>query len=55
VARMGEGRGMHGVLVGKREGKRPLRRPTRGRKDNIKIDDSGSGKGLWGLDGVGSG
>jgi hypothetical protein len=27
VARMGEGRGMYRVLVGKREGKRPLGRP----------------------------
>jgi len=29
VARMGEGRGMHRVLVGKPEGKRPLGRPRR--------------------------
>ena len=27
VARMGEGRGVHRVLVGKSEGKRPLGRP----------------------------
>jgi hypothetical protein len=27
VARMGENRGVHGVLVGKPEGKRPLGRP----------------------------
>jgi hypothetical protein len=27
VARMGKGRGVHRVLVGKPEGKRPLRRP----------------------------
>jgi len=27
VARMGEDRGVHGVLVGKPEGKRPLGRP----------------------------
>ena len=27
VARMGEGRGVHRVLVGKPEGKRPLGRP----------------------------
>jgi hypothetical protein len=27
VARMGEGRGVHGVLVGRTEGKRPLGRP----------------------------
>jgi len=35
VARMGEGRGLHRVLVGKPEGKRPLRRPRRRWKDNI--------------------
>jgi hypothetical protein len=29
VARMGEGRGVYGVLVGKPEGKGPLGRPTR--------------------------
>jgi len=29
VARMGEGRGVHRVLVGKPEGKRPLERPRR--------------------------
>jgi hypothetical protein len=29
VARMGEGRGVHRVLVGKPEGKRRLRRPRR--------------------------
>ena len=29
VARMGEGRGVHRVLVGKPEGKRPLGRPRR--------------------------
>jgi len=33
VARMGEGRGMHRVLVGKHEGKRPLGRPKRRSKD----------------------
>ena len=36
VARMGEGRGVHRVLVGKLEGKRPLGRPRR--EDNIKMD-----------------
>ena len=30
VARMEEGRGVHKVLVGKREGKRSLGRPRRG-------------------------
>ena len=38
VARMGEDRGMHRVLVGKPEGKRPLGRPRRRREDNIKMD-----------------
>jgi len=38
VARMGEGRGMHKVLVGKAEGKRPLGRPKRRWEDNIKMD-----------------
>ena len=49
VARMGEGRGVHKVLVGKPEGKRPLGRPRRRWKDNIKIDlqEVGSGCGDW--------
>jgi len=38
VARMGEGRGVHRVLVGKPEGKRPLGRPRRRWEDNIKLD-----------------
>jgi hypothetical protein len=38
VARMGEGRGVCRVLVGKSEGKRPLGRPWRRREDNIKVD-----------------
>ena len=38
VARMGEGRGVHRVLVGKPEGKIPLRRPRRRWEDNIKMD-----------------
>ena len=38
VARMGQGRGVHRVLVGKPEGKRPLGRPRRRWEDNIKID-----------------
>ena len=36
VARMEEGRGVHKVLVGKPEGKRPLGRPRRRWEDNIK-------------------
>ena len=54
VACMGEGRGVHRVLVGKPEGKRPLGRTRRRWEDNIKMDLSGSGRELWGLDGVGS-
>ena len=38
VARMGEGREVHRVLVGKPEGKRPLGRPRRKWEDNIKMD-----------------
>jgi len=38
VARMGEGRVVHRVLVGKPEGKRPLGRPRRRWKNNIKTD-----------------
>jgi len=34
----GERRGVYTVLVGKLEGKRPLRRPRRRWKDNIKMD-----------------
>jgi len=37
VARMGERRGMHRVLAGKPEGKRPLGRPRRRWEDNIKM------------------
>ena len=38
VARMGEDRGVHRVLVGKPEGKRALGRPRRRWEDNIKMD-----------------
>ena len=38
VARMGQGRGVYRVLVGKPEGKRPLGRPRRRWEDNIKMD-----------------
>ena len=38
VARLGEDRGVYRVLVGKPEGKRPLGRPRRRWKDNIKTD-----------------
>jgi hypothetical protein len=35
---MGEGRGVHRVLVGLTEGKRPLGRPGRRWEDSIKMD-----------------
>jgi hypothetical protein len=38
VARMEEGRGIYGVLIGRRKGKRPLGRPRRRWEDNIKMD-----------------
>jgi hypothetical protein len=38
VARMGEGRGVYSVLVGRPEGKRPLGRPRYRWEDNIKMD-----------------
>ena len=46
VAHMGEGRGVHRVLVGKPEGKRSLGRPRRRWEDNIKMD-------LWEVGGGG--
>ena len=49
MARMGEGRSVHRVLVGKPEGKRPLGRPRRRWEDNIKMDlhEMGGGCGDW--------
>jgi hypothetical protein len=38
VARIGEGKGVYRVMVGKPEGKRPLGRPRRRWEDNIKMD-----------------
>ena len=38
MAHMGEGRGVHRVLVGKPERKRPLGRHRRRLEDNIKMD-----------------
>ena len=38
MVRMEEERGVHKVLVGKPEGKRPLGRPRRRWEDNIKMD-----------------
>ena len=45
----GEGRGVHRVLVGKPEGKRPLGGPRRRWEDNIKMDlqEVGGGCGDW--------
>ena len=54
VPRMGKGRDVHRVFVGKPEGKRPLERPRRRWEDNIKMNRQEVGGGLWGLDGVGS-
>ena len=45
MARMGQGRGVHRVLVGRPEGKRPLGRPRRRWGDNIKMDLQGVGRG----------
>ena len=47
-ARMGEGRGVHRVLVGKLEGRRSLGRARRRWEDNIKMD-------LWEVGGVETG
>jgi hypothetical protein len=38
VARIGEVRGAHNILVGKPEGRRPLGRPRCRWEDNIKMD-----------------
>ena len=46
MVRMGEGRGVHRVLVGKPEEKRPLGRPRHRWEDNIKM-------GLWKVGGGG--
>jgi hypothetical protein len=45
---VGEGRGVYRLLVGKPEGKRPLRRPRRRWEDNIKMDLQEMG--FWGTD-----
>jgi hypothetical protein len=45
----GGGEGVHRVLVGKHEGKRPSGRPRRGWEDNIKMDlqEVGGSCGDW--------
>ena len=45
MARMEERRGVHKVLVGKPEAKRPLGRPRRRWEDNIKMDLEEVGRG----------
>jgi hypothetical protein len=47
VARMGEGRNVYRVLVGKPEGKRPLERPRNGWENGIKMDLGNIGWGVW--------
>jgi len=49
VVHMGEGRGVHRVLMGKPEVKRPLGRPRRRWEDIIKMDlqEVGGGCGNW--------
>jgi hypothetical protein len=49
AARMGEGRGVYRVLVGKPEGSRPLGRPRLRWEDNIKMDlqEVGGSCGDW--------
>jgi len=50
VVRMGEDSGVHRVLVGKLEGKRPLGRPRRRWEDNnnkIDLQEVGGGRGDW--------
>jgi hypothetical protein len=54
VARIRNGRGMHRVLVGKPEGKRPLGRPRIRWEDNIKTDLQEVG-GVMGTGWIGSG
>ena len=48
-SKWGEDRGVHRMLVGKPEGKRPLGRPRRRWEDNIKMDlqEVGGGRGDW--------
>jgi hypothetical protein len=48
VARLGEGRDMHRILVGKPEGKRPPGRPRRRWEENIMTDLQEVG--CWGID-----
>jgi hypothetical protein len=54
VARMGEGRGVYRVLVGKPEERDNWEDPDIHGRIILRWS-SGSGRGLWGLDGAGSG
>ena len=49
MAHMGEGRGVHSVLIGKPEGKRPVGTPRRRWEDNITMDlqEVGGSCGDW--------
>ena len=49
MARMGEDRGVHRMLVGKPEGKSPMGRPRSRSEDNIKMDlqEVGGDRGDW--------
>jgi hypothetical protein len=47
VARMGEGRNVYRVLMGKPEGKRSLERPRRRWQNGIKMDLREIGWGVW--------
>jgi hypothetical protein len=49
VARMGEGRGVYRVVVGKPEGKRPLGSPRRRWEDNVRLylQEVGCGREDW--------
>jgi hypothetical protein len=44
---MGEMRGAYNILVGRPEGRRPLGRPRRRWKDNIRMDLEEVGFGMW--------
>jgi hypothetical protein len=44
---MGERRGVHGILVGKPEGKRPPGRPRCRWEENIKMNFPVVGSGAW--------
>jgi len=52
---MGEMKGIDRILMGKPEGKRPLRRPRHRWEENIKMDFQEVESGAYGLDRAGSG